>query len=237
MKQRTLVLGASSDIGIEVIKLLLNDQNEIHAHCNSNSKKLVNLSNNKKIKIIKKDFSKINQANLNIFLKKRLNYSYSKVVNLIGYHDKKKYQSSDINSIFKSLKINAVLPIFIVRHVVKKMLKYKYGRIINCSSIGVKYGGGTNSFNYSFSKHSSEFIPNVYKSWAKKNVLINNLRIGLCDTKLNKFKTRREMQKRIKLIPIGRISSPEEIAKYIYLFISDTNTYITNENINISGGD
>ena len=45
------------------------------------------------------------------------------------------------------------------------------------------------------------------------------------------------MQKRIKLIPIGRISSPEEIAKYIYLFISDTNTYITNENINISGGD
>ena len=90
MKQRTLVLGASSDIGIEVIKLLLNDQNEIHAHCNSNSKKLVNLSNNKKIKIIKKDFSKINQANLNIFLKKRLNHSYSKVVNLIGYHDKKK---------------------------------------------------------------------------------------------------------------------------------------------------
>ena len=86
------------------------------------------------------------------------------------------------------MKINAVLPIFIVRHVVKKMLKYKYGRIINCSSIGVKYGGGTNFFNYSFSKHSSEFIPNVYKSWAKKNVLINNLRIGLCDTKLNKLK-------------------------------------------------
>ena len=76
MKQRTLILGASSDIGIEVIKLLLNDQNEIHAHCNFNSKKLVSLSNNKKIKIIKKDFSKINQGNLNTFLKKKLNHSY-----------------------------------------------------------------------------------------------------------------------------------------------------------------
>ena len=237
MKSRILILGASSDIGIEVIKLLLQDQNEIHAHCNINSKQLTGFSNSKKLKIIKKDFSKIHHRNLNTFLKKKLNYSYSKVINLIGYHDKKKYKNSDMNSIFKSLKINAILPFFIVRHVIKKMLKNKYGRILNCSSIGVKYGGGDNSFNYSFSKHSSEFIPNVYKSWAKKNVLINNLRIGLCDTKLNKFKSNKEMRKRIKLIPVERISSPKEIAKYIYFFVSDTNSYKTKEKINISGGD
>ena len=37
-------------------------------------------------------------------------------------------------------------------------------------------------------KHCLEFIPNSYKIWAKKNVLINNLRIGLTNTKIHKKK-------------------------------------------------
>ena len=53
------------------------------------------------------------------------------------------------------------------------MAKKKWGRILNCSSIGIKFGGGFNSFNYSLSKHSLEFMPNNYKHWAKKNVFIN----------------------------------------------------------------
>ena len=35
--------------------------------------------------------------------------------------------------------------------VVKKMLSKKWGRILNCSGVGVKFGGGKNTFNYSFS--------------------------------------------------------------------------------------
>ena len=48
------------------------------------------------------------------------------------------------------------------------MLKKGYGRIVNCSGNEVKYGGGINSFNYSYSKHASEFVPQIYKNWAKK---------------------------------------------------------------------
>ena len=48
------------------------------------------------------------------------------------------------------------------------MLKYKFGRILLTSSIGVKYGGGKNTFNYSLSKKANQFIPGEYKHWAKK---------------------------------------------------------------------
>ena len=81
-------------------------------------------------------------------------------------------------------------------------------------------------------------IPGIYKEWAKKNILINNIRIGLCDTKLNrKNKEKRELKSRIKLIPMQRISTPKEIANYLYFFISEKNSYITNQNISISGGE
>ena len=53
------------------------------------------------------------------------------------------------------------------------MISHKWGRILNCSSIGIKIGGGKNSFNYSLSKHCLEFIPNSYKFWAENNVFIN----------------------------------------------------------------
>ena len=58
----------------------------------------------------------------------------------------------------------------------------------------------------------------------------------MCETKINNFRTPKEMKKRISLIH-KRISTPKEIANYIYFFLSDKNSFITNENISISGGE
>ena len=116
------------------------------------------------------------------------------------------------------------------------MLKNNWGRILNCSSIGIKFGGGSNTYNYSLSKHCSEFIPNTYKNWAKKNVFINNLRIGVTDTKMHK-RMKKNMKKRVMLIPAARMASPKEIASYILNLSTETNTYITGQTIAVSGGE
>ena len=94
-----------------------------------------------------------------------------------------------------------------------------------------------NSFNYSYSKHASEFVPQIYKNWAKKNVLINNLRIGMCETKINNFRTSKEMKKRISLIPAKKNFNTKRNSKLYIFFLSDKNSFITNENISISGGE
>ena len=127
----------------------------------------------------------------------------------------------------------------ILRHVLKKMVKNKYGRILNGSSIGIKFGGGEKSFNYSLSKHILEFIPSVIKKIANKNIIINNLRIGVTNTKIHKRLKRNQttMRKRISLIPLKRMASSKEIAEYICFFISEKNSFMTNETLNISGGE
>ena len=117
------------------------------------------------------------------------------------------------------------------------MLLQKWGRILNCSSIGVKFGGGINSYNYSLSKHCLEFIPNSFKSWAKKNVFINNLRIGVTNTKIHKRMINRKIKQRVKLIPMSRMAEPKEISSYIINLTTENNSYMTGQTVTVSGGE
>ena len=67
--------------------------------------------------------------------------------------------------------------------------------------------------------------------------MINALKIGVTDTKLHFKDKNKNMKKRIKLIPINKMASTYEVAEYVYFLCSEKNTLITNQVINISGGE
>ena len=238
-KKHVLILGGSSDIGIEVVKKFLQLKWKVTAHFLKNRKKLEFLKKkSKNLNIIKFDFSNYNNLNIEKLMVKKFNGRYDSIVNLVGYVDNKGFENTHLKSILKSLTANAILPILIEKILVKRMLAQKWGRILNCSSIGVKFGGGINSYNYSLSKHCLEFIPNTYKNWAKKNVFINNLRIGVTNTKIHKTMKRNLMMKeRIKHIPMNRMAEPKEISIYITNLTTDSNSYMTGQTIAVSGGE
>ena len=238
-KKHVLILGGSSDIGIEVLKNFLQLQWEVTAHFYKNKEKLESLrKKSKNLNIIKFDFSNYNDLNIEKLMVKKFNGRYDSIINLVGYVDNKGFENTNLKSILQSLTANAILPILIEKILVKRMLAQKWGRILNCSSIGVKFGGGKNSYNYSLSKHCLEFIPNAYKNWAKKNVFINNLRIGVTNTKIHKIMKRNVMMKRrIQLIPMNRMAEPKEISIYITNLTTDSNSYMTGQTIVVSGGE
>ena len=165
MKKKILILGGSSDVSKELIKNIDLDKYDLSLHYNKNRPK--NLS--KKIKLIKKDFTLLKMTNskklINIF------FSYDIIVNLIGYIDNKSYFKSNYQNLIKSLNANFIAPMFIIKNSIKWMEKRKFGRIINCTSIGTKFGGGKNTFNYSISKHCSEFIPQELRKTTDKMYL------------------------------------------------------------------
>ena len=83
----------------------------------------------------------------------------------------------------------------------------------------------------------NEFFPSSLKEKIKYNVLYNCLRIGVTDTKIHQKVINKNMKKRINLIPTKRMASTKEITEYIYFLCSSKNTLITNETLNISGGE
>jgi NAD(P)-dependent dehydrogenase (short-subunit alcohol dehydrogenase family) len=232
MKKKVLILGGSSDIGIELAKIFL-DKNiyNVDLHYHSNAKILRNLKH--KCKLIKSDLSILN--NKNIY--KKFSNNYDSIVNLVGYINGKSFEKFTIESLEKTLRINSLVPMLIIRLSLKNMIKKKWGRVVNSSSVGVKFGGGNKTFEYSLSKHLNEFIPSHFKKIADKNIFYNTIKIGLTNTKIHKKIPNRNLTKRTKLLPIKKMASPKDIANYIYYIASNENQFITNETINITGGE
>jgi len=238
MKKRILILGASSDIGISLVRKCIEEGYFVYAHYNSRKTELSKLSKSN-LYLFKSNFLNFNDTRVNQLIKKLKNKKISHIINLIGYIDNVNYLRSNLKNMILTLKVNTLIPNLIIKELLPHMLKVEFGRILNCSSIGVKFGGGENTYNYSLSKHTLEFIPSYLKKLSRKNILINNIRIGVTNTKLHsKIKNKNKfLKKRTKLIPIGRIGEIDEMVKYILFLISKKNTYLTNETITVSGGE
>jgi NAD(P)-dependent dehydrogenase (short-subunit alcohol dehydrogenase family) len=227
--RKILILGGNSDIGISLINKLIKKKYDLHVHYN---KKFVKTKLISKIKLIKQDLSKINSKNLNNIFDK----DYDIIINLVGYVSNQSFLQFDIQEIQKTILINSLIPFLIIRQSIKNMVKKKYGRIINTSSVGVKFGGGSKTFSYSLSKHINEFIPGDIRKISSNNILYNVLRIGVVNTKLHKKIKNKSLRQRLKLIPLKKMAKVSDISNYINFLISDNN-FITNEIINITGGE
>ena len=129
-KKHVLILGGSSDIGIEVIKNFLQLRWKVTAHFSKNKKKLESLKKTTKdLNVVEFDFSKYNKPNLERTITKKFNRRYDSIISLVGYVDNKGFENTNLKSILKALAANAILPILIEKIVVKKMLSQEWGRI------------------------------------------------------------------------------------------------------------
>ena len=238
-KRKILILGGSSDIGKELVLKFLKENYLVVAHYSKNKKELEKLKNKyKNLTLLKSDFNKISNKKINHLLKNKLVNNFDIIVNLIGFIDNKSFENYNLDDLINSLKVNALIPNLIVRKNIKHMLKKNWGRIVNCTTVGIKFGGGEFSYNYNLAKHCLEFIPGKYKLWAKKNVLINNIRIGHAKTKIHhRMKKVLRGKNRIKLIPMQRMINPSEMIEYIYFYSTHLNSYMTGETISVSGGE
>ena len=143
LNKKILIMGGSSDISKELIKIFINTNNFLHLHYFKNRNFLKKIKS-KKIKLIRSDFAlKDKRLILNKF-----DNNYDIIINLVGYIDNKSFENYSYDNLVKSIGVNSIIPMLIIRKSLNNMYKKKYGRIINTSSIGVKFGGGKNTFSY-----------------------------------------------------------------------------------------
>ena len=115
--------------------------------------------------------------------------------------------------------VNTRAPFILSQLALRQMKKQNNGRIINISSIGVKYGGNPISATYTISKSALESMTLLFaKAGAPYNVLVNALRIGITDTNFHKYNLTKDLEKRKTLVPLKRMAHAEEIANTIYFF-------------------
>ncbi|MDD5437464.1 MAG: SDR family NAD(P)-dependent oxidoreductase, partial [Candidatus Omnitrophica bacterium] len=137
----------------------------------------------------------------------------------------------------KTFAVNVFAPMLIAGKIFQDMKKKRYGRIVNISSIAAKYGGSSSSMHYGCSKSAMESITKTMaKEGARYNILVNTIRPGFIDTDFHK-KFPKDTLKRIAMVPLKKMGTPADIAEMVYYLGSNTNNFITNEIVTVSGGE
>ena len=131
----------------------------------------------------------------------------------------------NLNSIFK-----------LTKHLIKGMIKRRYGRIINITSV-IGVAGGAGQSNYSASKAG---IIAMSKSLAQevgsRSVTVNSIAPGFIETNMTAELSDDRKQEILNSISIGRLGKPDDIAGAVCFLASDKASYITGQTIHINGG-
>ena len=120
--------------------------------------------------------------------------------------------------------------------VIRKMIKNRYGRIINISSV-VGHTGNAGQTNYASSKAGiSGFTKSLAQEVGSRGITVNCVAPGFIDTDMTQSLPDDYKEQLVSKIPLGRLGSPNDIGQAVTFLASDHASYITGETLHINGG-
>jgi len=122
------------------------------------------------------------------------------------------------------------------RSVLRAMMKARYGRIINISSV-VGSMGNMGQANYAAAKAGiAGFTKSLAREVGSRNITVNCVAPGFIDTDMTRSLPNEHQQSLIQHVPLGRLGRPEEVAVAVAFLASSSASYITGSTIHVNGG-
>lgn len=122
------------------------------------------------------------------------------------------------------------------RHFVRAMLKARFGRIINLTSV-VAASGNPGQANYAAAKAGIiGFSKSLAHEVASRGVTVNAVAPGMIDTDMTRVLNDAQRTAMLSRIPAGRLGQADEIAAAVSFLASNRAGYITGETLHINGG-
>lgn len=124
----------------------------------------------------------------------------------------------------------------VTRALIKTMVKQRYGRIVNITSV-VGFTGNPGQVNYASSKAAViGFTKSVAKELGSRNITCNAVAPGFIDTDMTRGLNEAQQKAILDQIPLGRMGRVEDIAKAVRFVVGEDASYITGTVIHVNGG-
>jgi len=234
--KKILITGATGGIGGSLVKKFVSLEGSVMATG----------TNTAKLDAIKKDFPKINVLKFDISEHKKIEEFIENVssqltgldvlVNNAGINMDNLSLRMNEDEWKKVIDINLGSTFLMSKYAIKKMLRNKYGRVVNITSI-VGHTGNLGQANYAAAKAG---IIGMSKSlaieYAKKNITINCVSPGFIKSKMTDNIVESVKAALTSRIPMSRLGTGEDVSNTVAFLSSEAASYITGETIHVNGG-
>src|SRR5579863_3435278 len=123
-----------------------------------------------------------------------------------------------------------------IQQVIGSMLKQRWGRIINITSIFGQTGQAGQA-NYAASKAGLIGLTMaIAREVASRNITCNAVAPGFIETAMTSGFTDEFRQNALKMVPLGRVGTPEDVANAVAFLASEEASYVTGHVLNVNGG-
>jgi len=166
-----------------------------------------------------------------------LNERIDILVNNAGINKLSSGQEVTDADLYETLQVNLAAPLRLIRALSPRMVENNYGRIINISSVW-SVVSKQRRVTYSMSKAGLNALTrSLAVELAPHNVLVNAVAPGFVNTELtSQNNSLEEIEAISRLIPMGRLAEPAEIAELVFFLCSERNSYITGQTLLVDGG-
>jgi len=234
--KKILVTGATGGIGNALVKKFLS----------LNGTVLATGTNIDKLDSLKKEFPEINILKFNISehlkIEEFIENASSQLMGLDILVNNAGITNDNLSLRMKNeewqkvIDINLSSTFYLCKYAIKKMLKNKYGRVVNITSI-VGHTGNLGQSNYAASKAG---IVAMSKSlaieYAKKNITINCVSPGFIQSNMTDKIVESIKAVLTSRIPMSKLGTGEDVSNTVAFLSSDAASYITGETIHVNGG-
>jgi len=235
--KKVIITGATGGIGNAITDFF----------CKQKSSILATGTNQQKLDLLKEKYNKINIKNFDISKHDNIENFVNEVSDILSGGPDIFINNAGITKDNLSLRmnmqewqnvidLNLTSTFLLCKYTLKKMMKNKYGKIVNITSV-VGHTGNVGQANYAASKSGIiGFSKSLALEYAKKNININCVSPGFIETNMtSKIDEKFKEQKKTK-IPSNKLGKPEDVANVGGFLSSYLSDYITGETIHVNGG-
>lgn len=235
--KKIIITGATGGIGNELVKKFITLGGNVLA-TGTNEKKLEDLKKNyTSLEILRFDISKHSEIENFIEQAQSKLKGLDILVNNAGITLDNLSLRMKNDEWQKVIDVNLSSTFYICKYGLKKMLKNKFGRIINISSQLV-FSGGPNRTDYCAAKGGIfSFTRALSLEAVNHNILVNNIAPGVAQTALLDGIDQNVLDQAKDIIPMKRFAEPEEIAPTALLLASDEGSFYCGATLSPNGGE
>ena len=236
MKKNALITGATGGIGLAIVEVLSKKFNLILVARNEKKLDEISSKNSSVLKCMKCDLSDVNEIKVltEKIIKDKINVDI--LVNNAGINNDSLFLRMNSDKWENVIKTNLTSNFHLTNQISKLMIKQRWGRIINITSV-VGHTGNLGQANYSASKAGIiGMSKSIALELAKRNITVNCISPGFIESNMTDLLSENQKESILKKIPLESIGSPYDVAYCVNFLASEESRYITGETIHVNGG-